>query len=159
MRIPKTLGTVLFWLSWPALWLYLKDSKRSRAIIVWEDKVLIVKAWLGTNDWSLPGGGNHGDESPLQTVEREVQEETGIDIKMCEKRELFTDRHVQEYGFSYSYTCFAMNLSHISNLVLQKGEIVEAKWINPADVPKNIRLSRVTKDALTAWSEQRNLVH
>ena len=32
------------------------------------------------NMWDFPGGGREGDETPLETVRREIKEELGIDV-------------------------------------------------------------------------------
>lgn len=151
MKLPKVVGTIAFWVTWPGLWIYLRGSKRTRVIIVSGDRVLLVKSWLGTNDWGLPGGGRHGDESVESAGVREVQEETNIDIQSCEKQILFTDRAATEYGFSYSYSCLGVELEQTPVLKLQPSEIVEARWATASEL-ENLKLSAITRECLAAWS-------
>ncbi|MDP6482200.1 MAG: NUDIX domain-containing protein, partial [Acidimicrobiales bacterium] len=52
------------------------------AVIQLETEVLLVanKRNRGRIKWSLPGGSVSGTETPLQALEREVEEETGIKV-------------------------------------------------------------------------------
>jgi 8-oxo-dGTP diphosphatase len=53
------------------------------AVVVVDDRVLLTENSALTNapgTWSLPGGGIDHGESPLQTLVREVWEETGHDL-------------------------------------------------------------------------------
>ena len=52
------------------------------AIVQLETEVLLVanKRNRGRIKWSLPGGSVRGTETPLQALEREVEEETGIKV-------------------------------------------------------------------------------
>ena len=45
-----------------------------------EDKVLLVRRSKGAyrDKWSLPGGGQHADETMEETARRELHEETGL---------------------------------------------------------------------------------
>ena len=42
----------------------------------------------GQDQWDLPKGGAHADESPLQAALRETREETGLDLAAATLREL-----------------------------------------------------------------------
>jgi 8-oxo-dGTP pyrophosphatase MutT (NUDIX family) len=158
MKIPKMVGTLVFWLTWPALWIYLKDTQRSRVIVVHDGKILLIKGWLGTNAWALPGGGRKGNETAVEAAEREVREETGIDIEACEKQILFTDRRVNECGFSFNCDCLLVVLADTPVLKLQRAEIFDAVWKKPEEMTE-LALSPVANQCLAAWFESSNLVH
>ena len=52
-----------------------------RAVIVVDDRLLIVNAWAGrTHLWCAPGGGVEAHASLPDNLEREVHEETGLSI-------------------------------------------------------------------------------
>jgi len=46
-----------------------------------KEELLIVKPWY-KNYWSIPGGAVDQNESPQQAVEREVEEEIGLKVKI-----------------------------------------------------------------------------
>lgn len=64
-----------------------KLNKNAIAVIINDDnKILLlkrakVKGGWGNNQWSLVGGGIEKDETPQQAVKREIEEETGLEIK------------------------------------------------------------------------------
>ena len=54
----------------------------AKAVIIQNGKLLAIKLNDGKEEWYiLPGGGQDEEEILPQTVEREVREETGIEIK------------------------------------------------------------------------------
>ena len=54
----------------------------AKAVIIQNGKLLAIKLNDGKEEWYiLPGGGQDSEEMLPQTVEREVREEAGIEIK------------------------------------------------------------------------------
>lgn len=54
----------------------------AKAVIIQDGKLLAIKLNDGEEEWYiLPGGGQDGEEMLPQTVEREVREEAGIEVK------------------------------------------------------------------------------
>lgn len=57
----------------------------AKAVIIQNGKLLAIKLGDGKEEWYiLPGGGQDGEETLPQAAEREVREETGIEIKCGE---------------------------------------------------------------------------
>ena len=53
----------------------------AKAVVIQEGKLLAIKISDGKEEWYiLPGGGQDGEEVLPETVEREVREETGIEV-------------------------------------------------------------------------------
>jgi len=86
-----------------------EKSKNSVAVIVNNDnKILLLKRgekapWMSSK-WSLVGGGIEKGETPQQAVEREIEEETGLEVKKFTKS--FTiERHADsiEHIFACRY--------------------------------------------------------
>ncbi len=73
------MGTILFYIFWPAIWFYMPLFVRGRAVISVENEVLVVKNWFGPGFWQMPGGGIKFGEQPLEAINRELQEELGLE--------------------------------------------------------------------------------
>ncbi len=53
---------------------------RTRVIVIHEDNLLLLEPAQASDGWRLPGGGLEPDESIYECGERELQEETGLEI-------------------------------------------------------------------------------
>lgn len=93
----------------PLIRRYIRDSRRSYALLVKDDEVLLVRNWLGNGAWSLPGGGAHRHESYLQAVAREVHEELGVMIEESEFNLVGSGTWASN-GFRYAYQCSYVRL-------------------------------------------------
>lgn len=63
----------------------------ARALVIHGDKILLIERWRdGLHYFSVPGGGIEPDETPLQTVVRELAEETGCEIAVDRKLYVLT---------------------------------------------------------------------
>jgi 8-oxo-dGTP diphosphatase len=61
-----------------------KDKLRARAVIIHQDRVLVIKRTKPEQEayWVFPGGGVDDGETPEQAVQRECHEELGVDIRV-----------------------------------------------------------------------------
>ena len=56
-----------------------------RAVILRDDRLLLVNAWKGrTHLWTCPGGGVEVHQSLPQALTREVHEETGLGVEVLD---------------------------------------------------------------------------
>jgi ADP-ribose pyrophosphatase YjhB (NUDIX family) len=56
-----------------------------RAVLLRDDRLLLVNAWKGrTHLWTCPGGGVEVHQSLPEALRREVQEETGLIVQVDE---------------------------------------------------------------------------
>jgi 8-oxo-dGTP diphosphatase len=53
----------------------------SSAVLVRDGRVLLMLRAYPPYDWVLPGGVSEADESPTETVVREVREEMGVEVE------------------------------------------------------------------------------
>ncbi len=127
------LGIIIFWLTWPGLWLMLYWSKRTRILITCGDEIVVVKAWLSNGKWSLPGGGIHHREDPLIAVVREAKEEIGLSLSESSVVSIGSYRYHQN-GLSFSCAEYTIALSRKDALKAQLGEIAEAVWIHSSEL-------------------------
>lgn len=95
------------------------------AVIAGDLGVLIAKRNDGTPPWTFPGGEQRPDESPNGTVQREVQEETGLLIA-AETRELGRRNHPRT-GRSMVYLA-ATVVGDPDAIVVERDDLAEVKW-------------------------------
>ncbi|MDI5971427.1 NUDIX domain-containing protein [Streptomyces sp. SL13] len=92
---------------------------------------------VDNNLWALPGGGHDVGESVADTVVREVQEETGIDVAVDDIIGLYTDpQHVMAYDDGEVRQQFSICFhAHPTGGELRtSSESKEVRWIDPADL-------------------------
>jgi 8-oxo-dGTP pyrophosphatase MutT (NUDIX family) len=121
------LGIVCYWLTWPGVALFLRNSTRTRIIVNCGDEILLVKTWLGSGKWGLPGGGLHRHEDPTQGAVRELQEETGI-VAKTESLEYLSSHVQHKRGVQYTLVVYALRLSKKPEIRRQRLEINDATW-------------------------------
>ena len=98
-----------------------------RAIIVHADRLLLVNAFkpgAGPALWCAPGGGVEAHHSLHQNLQREVHEETGLDIEVGEVA-LINEFHDPEKPFHQIEIFFRASLIH---------DRLDAAWTDPAGV-------------------------
>lgn len=128
-KIKNATGKAAFWISWPILYWYLHKTERTRVLIVWEGKILVVKPWLGSGKWSLPGGGLHNGEDIVEGAAREVYEETGI---VVHPKQLVHIGSVDgnEYGFRFVCHQLTVELKECPDIRLDGREIQSSAWLS-----------------------------
>jgi len=79
----------------------LKPRLAARALILHEDRLLLVNAYPGAHLglWCAPGGGCEAGQSLPQNLAREVQEETGLTILVNEFHDPDTGFHQVDLFF------------------------------------------------------------
>lgn len=143
------IGIVGFWLCWPLLWLSLRFTTRSRVVIISPDnQVLLVKGWLGSGKWILPGGGLGRQEESKAGAIREIHEETGLELKpeQLDLREVGT---AKEHGLKFGYQLFVVRLDNTPALKHHSLEITDITWAPINDVHD---LSPFTVKLLSPWT-------
>jgi 8-oxo-dGTP pyrophosphatase MutT (NUDIX family) len=128
-KLLQKVGILAWWLTLPALAVYLSRAERTRAVLHHDGKIVVVKGWLGSGRWVLPGGGLHKGEDPLEGALREIREETGLAIA----RGSLTKLAVEPYdsrGIHFTCHYFAAELPSAAALKPQLFEISEAAWVD-----------------------------
>ena len=149
-RLWQIIGISLFWLAWPIGVIYFHCSNlRSRVLVICGDEVLLVKGWLSTGMWSLPGGGAHKNELPQAVAARELSEETGIIAPESSLVKLGSYRY-SKHWFNYHSDLFYVLLPKKPELKLRTIEIYKAQWFAIGSV-KSIQLDDEAAYALQRY--------
>lgn len=71
----------------------------AKAVIIQNGKLFAIKLNDGKEEWYiLPGGGQDSEEMLPQTVEREVREEAGIEVKCATSQRVYIGIFVELFG-------------------------------------------------------------
>ena len=152
-KVLQRIGVIIFWVLWPVWYVYFKRShERSRVLLKCGHEVLLVKGWIGTNRWGLPGGGAHKGELPVSSAVREVREEVGYLAAETALRSLGSKQH-DKYGLKYRAHYFVLELPERPVLKVRMFEISEARWFET----KQIIGSMLDDDAAYALSKYKPL--
>lgn len=153
-------GTASFFITWPLIFIYSWLTKpRTRVLIIHEQSALVVKNWLGSGNWALPGGGLHKGENPVDGAIREVQEELGFAIEKTALHELGLQKSYEHGRLISKYYLFAVQLEYQPEFVIDTKEITDHKWIHTDDLRLAEKgVSASLKDSLEAWTAYQNLI-
>jgi 8-oxo-dGTP pyrophosphatase MutT (NUDIX family) len=111
--------------------------------------------------WVVPGGGMESDETKLQAVQREVLEETGIDISSAEVEELtgvssgVSQKTLRDSGetvqVAMTFYDFKVTLTELGNeiAVTPNDDLAELVWFKPEALPA-LKMGGATQDRLKA---------
>lgn len=113
---------------------------------------MLVKGWLGSGQWTLPGGGLHGGEDPALGAVREVKEETGLTIKPQQLRPL-GQGVTGHAGLRYRFVSFVVNLSGQEELRRQRYELTDLTWVPLTEIGKSASVGRDARRILAAWRD------
>ncbi|MEU3494474.1 NUDIX domain-containing protein [Kitasatospora cineracea] len=108
------------------------------AVVTNADGQLLLIHKTDNNLWALPGGGHDVGESVSDTVIREVQEETGIDVEVLSIVGLYTDpNHVMAYddGEVRQQFSICFRARPVGGNLRTSSESKEVRWVSPADLP------------------------
>lgn len=132
------------------------------AVCVRDDRILLARSPApdGTPEWVLPGGGMEHGEDPLDTVVRELDEETGYRVEVTGLLGMDSSRHV------FPREGLRGPVDHHGLRIVYEGRIVGgalrnevggstdlAAWHDLADVPALTRV-RLVDIALKLWRER-----
>lgn len=118
---------------------------RPRVAVVAKDEVLLVKSWVGTGRWELPGGSQKKGETNQEAARRELREEVGADLPL--------------EAFAYKTTLYGTYEAPIFSVAVKKAlirpnrrEIIAAQWFLLARLPAD--MSPLTRLALQKLSKK-----
>lgn len=122
------IGRLIYITTMPIRRLYKSDKVRSYGVIEYQNKVLVIKNWIGSGVWSLPGGGSQAGENSIQALRREVHEETGLTIEETSVKLLVEGEHAREFG-KKRYAIFHVPVKNKPATVINYLEIIEHQWV------------------------------
>ena len=108
------------------------------AIVVKEGNVLLVKraAPPSRGLWAIPGGSLELGETLQRGAEREILEETGIQIRAGAPVYAFDFlEYDSENKLHYHFVVVDMNAEYVAGEVQAADDALDARWVSPEDLP------------------------
>jgi 8-oxo-dGTP diphosphatase len=113
--------------------------------------------------WGLPGGHIHGDETPEDTIRREVAEETGLDLKDGFHRLLRYVGPVRDtlYGGVFEIHLYLYAFGGPSDVVVLNEEHDAQAWVTRAEYADYAVVGGIDEDLryLEVWPEDEADTH
>ena len=129
-------GKTLFFVASLLFVIMPRSRPRVRVMIINDGNILLIKNLVGTQQWELPGGGVHKDETEQQAAYREVKEEVSIIISKKSLMHITTKRSHQRLAPAlFSFYRASPRSTTISR---QRLEILAADWFPLDALPSNI---------------------
>ncbi len=118
-------------------------TKGVKCVLENQGKILFIKnTYSEKNLWNLPGGGIKKNETLEEAIKREIKEETGIKISNLINIGNYLNNRNYKRDTVYCYH----SKTEEENILINKNEILEARWFQKEEIPKN--LTQSTKDIL-----------
>jgi len=102
--------------------------------------------------WDLPGGFVDEDEHPLDTIRRELREETGLDVEPQEFVGVWVDRYSEDRSGAATLNLYwtARVLGGDSKAA---DDVSELGWFAPDALPRRDEFAFHVADVLLAWKQ------
>lgn len=125
-----------------------------------EGKVLLVcNRGHGRSHWSLPKGSCEEGEALVQTLKREVKEETGLDVEMVElafATEWFVAGRQEWYLQFYFHARIVGGEAAVQE---DDEDVTQVKWVAPREVRQYMNYRPWVEPLFTWLSERRPRYH
>ncbi len=122
-----------------------------RAFILREGRVLLARENADGGRWTLPGGWADVNETPSESVAREVEEETGYQVRVLRLLAVF-DRERQGHTPPFPYHVYKLFFlcEIVGGAAQATGESTESRFFARDELPE-LSVSRVLPSQLEAF--------
>ncbi|MQR01030.1 NUDIX hydrolase [Glaciimonas soli] len=130
-----------------------------RAVIFDEQKRILLVQEKSDGNWTLPGGWCDIGESASESVAREVEEETGLEVKAIRLLALFDKlKHDHPPQLPHAYKCFFLCNVNGGTVITETNETSGCAYFSLENLPPlsrhRVTASQLVKVAKHVYSEQ-----
>ena len=98
-----------------------------------EGKFLVTRRSLNkkwaAGGWEMPGGGAKSGETSEEAIQREVKEETNLDVTILDENKRYSIEYDTNKG-THKEAVYFLAKKTSNNITRQESEITEIKWFN-----------------------------
>jgi ADP-ribose pyrophosphatase YjhB (NUDIX family) len=122
-----------------------------RGVIFQDSKILLVRETADNGRWTLPGGWADVNETPADSVIREVFEESGFETKVIKLLAVY-DREKQQHQPAYPYHVYKLffHCEIIGGAATVSNETSEVDFFDQQEIPE-LSHSRVTRKQIAKF--------
>jgi 8-oxo-dGTP diphosphatase len=135
-----------------------KSIKWSGLLVIKDRKVLMTKE-EGKDFFMLPGGRSEGEETSIETLIRELQEE--LSVNLDPNSVTFFAKYIlpgKAENEEMEFTVYTTNAIDFLNDIKQTGDIIEIQWLNTKDWDRGIKTGSVTTLKVFPELKEMNLI-
>ncbi len=108
------------------------QTRGAKMLIERNGRLLMIRNTYGHKNWTFPGGGVAKNESYKEAAIREAWEEVGIRVRNC----TFIGQYINTHQYKIDTVECYYTKTTSDNFQIDPGEIMEAKWIKPHQIPQ-----------------------
>ena len=128
-------------------WLFRPKTRGIRAVLINKEGLILLVKHSYEEGWYLPGGRVHRNESDLEALKRELQEELGVVMKGQPVLQ-----GVYQNVFEYKRdTIVVFVIKSFSQNAQKHFEIDNSQYFSPDNLPKDV--SRGTERRILEWRD------
>lgn len=102
--------------------------------------------------WDLPGGFVNEGEHPLDTIRRELREETGLEVEPEVFVGVWMDRYSEDGGGAHTLNLYWT--ARAKGEPVAADDVLEVGWFGPADLPQPAELAFHIPSVLERWRDE-----
>lgn len=124
-----------------------------RGVIFQDSKILLVREVADNGRWTLPGGWADVNETPADSVIREVFEESGFETKVIKLLAVY-DREKQQHQPAFPYHVYKLffHCEIIGGVATVSNETSEVAFFDQQEIPE-LSESRVSRKQIAKFFE------
>ncbi len=124
-----------------------------RGVIFQDSKILLVREVADNGRWTLPGGWADVNETPADSITREVFEESGFETKVIKLLAVY-DREKQQHQPAFPYHVYKLffHCEIIGGVATVSNETSEVAFFEQQEIPE-LSESRVTRKQIAKFFE------
>jgi len=134
---------------------YIQPKIAAGSIPERDGKIVLIKRGVPPREgyWSFPCGFMEADEDVAATAKRETEEETGLEVELTGQLGTYS-YSTTDHGVSIVIVAYRSRIT--GGTLKPDDDVVDAKFVDPKEIPWDDLAFQSSHDALTDWLKPRS---